>query len=101
MRPGITLGELAPTDPIGRQKYAVQRQVLMHGRGLGDDAPIYVFNAPEEVQQWVVEENASFIAKPVVSQDSSPDIRRGDSIVVTASGPTRLGTMPAEFTELV
>jgi hypothetical protein len=72
----------------------------MHGRGLGDDAPIYVFNAPDDIQQWPIEENASFIAKPVVTRDGFPDIMWGDSIVVTPSGPVRLGTMAPEFTEL-
>ena len=72
----------------------------MHGRGLGDDAPIYVFNAPDDIQQWRVEENASFIAKPVVSRDGYPDVMWGDSIVVTPRGPERLGTMAQEFTEL-
>lgn len=101
MRPGITLGELARRTESVAKSTSCRIKFLMHGRGLGDDAPIYVFNAPEKIQQWVIEENASFIAKPVVSQEGSPDIMWGDSIVVTATGPTRLGTMPAEFTELV
>jgi Xaa-Pro dipeptidase len=101
IRPGITLGELAERTEAVAKGTPCRIKFLMHGRGLGDDAPIYVFNAPPEIQRWTIEENTSFILKPVVSRDGHPDIMWGDSIVVTANGPKRLGTMPAEFTELV
>lgn len=101
IRPGITLGELAVRTESIAKGTPYRIKFLMHGRGLGDDAPIYIFNAPPEIQRWTIEENASFIAKPTVSRDGHPDVMWGDSIVVTASGPKRLGTMPAEFTELV
>jgi Xaa-Pro aminopeptidase len=100
MRPGITLGELAARTLVVAKGTPCKIKFLMHGRGLGDDAPIYVFNAPDEIQQWPIEENASFIAKPVVTRDGYPDIMWGDSIVVTARGPERLGSMTPEFTEL-
>ena len=101
MRPGISLGELARRTEAVATGTPCRIKFLMHGRGLGDDAPIYVFNAPPDIQRWTIEENASFIAKPVVSRDGHPDIMWGDSIVVTADGPRRLGTMPAEFFELI
>jgi Xaa-Pro aminopeptidase len=100
MRPGITLGALAARTMAVAKDTPCKIKFLMHGRGLGDDAPIYVFNAPDDIQQWPIEENASFIAKPVVTRDGYPDIMWGDSIVVTARGPERLGTMAPEFTEL-
>jgi Xaa-Pro aminopeptidase len=100
MRPGIALGALAARTMAVAKGTKCQIKFLMHGRGLGDDAPIYVFNAPDDIQQWPIEENASFIAKPVVTRDGYPDIMWGDSIVVTARGPERLGTMTPEFTEL-
>ncbi len=100
MRPGITLGELAKRTMAIAQGTPCRIKFLMHGRGLGDDAPIYVFNAPDEIQQWPIEENASFIAKPVVTRDGFPDIMWGDSIVVTPRRPVRLGTMAPAFTEL-
>jgi Xaa-Pro aminopeptidase len=101
LRPGVTLSELARRTLEVAKGKPYRIKFLMHGRGLGDDAPIYVFNAPDEVQRWVIEENASFIVKPVVAQDGMPEIMWGDSIVVTPRGVQRLGTMPAEFTELV
>ena len=100
LRPGITLGELAQHTMAVAKGTPCRIKFLMHGRGLGDDAPIYVFNAPDEIQQWPIEENASFIAKPVVAREGYPDIMWGDSIVVTPSGPLRLGTMAPAFTEL-
>jgi hypothetical protein len=72
----------------------------MHGRGLGDDAPMYVFSAPDEVKRWPIEANASFIAKPVVSRDGAADVVWGDSVVVRAQGPERLGTLAPEFMTL-
>ena len=100
MRPGITLGALAERTMAVAKGTPCRIKFLMHGRGLGDDAPIYVFNAPDEIQQWPIEENASFIVKPVVTRDGYPDIVWGDSIVVTPSGPVRFGTMAPELTEL-
>jgi len=69
----------------------------MHGRGLGDDAPMYVFSAGKDVQGWALETNASFITKPVVSRDGHADVIWGDSVVVTPSGAQRLGTLAPEF----
>jgi Xaa-Pro dipeptidase len=100
-RPGITLGELAERT-VGLAKGTPYRiKFLMHGRGLGDDRPAYVFSvSPEEARRWVIEENASFITKPVVTRDGSPDVVWGDSIVVTPGGAKRLGTIAPEFIEL-
>jgi hypothetical protein len=72
----------------------------MHGRGLGDDSPMYVFSAGDEIKRWVVEANTCFITKPVVARDGYPDIVAGDSVVVTATGATRLGTIASEFIEI-
>jgi hypothetical protein len=69
----------------------------MHGRGLGDDAPMYVFSAGKDVQSWALETNASFITKPVVSRDGHADVIWGDSVVVTPSGVRRLDTLAPEF----
>lgn len=73
----------------------------MHGRGLGDDSPMYVFSASEEIKRWVVEANASFITKPVVACHGRADIVWGDSVVVTPTGAKRLGKLAPEIIEIV
>ena len=100
MRPGITLGELARRTEALAQGTPCRIKFLMHGRGLGDDAPMYVFSAAEEVKSWAVEANACFIAKPVVARDAHADVVWGNSVVVTPTGAKRLGIAPAEFIEL-
>jgi hypothetical protein len=100
MRPGTTLGELASRTEALAQGTPYRIRFLMHGRGLGDDAPMYVFSASDEVKRWRIEANASFIAKPVISRDGAADVVWGDSVVVTPQGAERLGTLAPEFMEL-
>jgi Xaa-Pro aminopeptidase len=100
MRPGVTLGELARRTEALAQGTPYRIRFLMHGRGLGDDAPMYVFSASDEVKRWPIEANASFIAKPVVSRDGAADVVWGDSVVVTAKGAERLGKLAPEFMTL-
>jgi Xaa-Pro dipeptidase len=101
LRPGVTLGELgAATEAVGNgTKY--QTKLLMHSRGLGDDSPIYIFAASDEVKRWVVAENSVFIIKPVVMKGpGSPFVSWGDSVVATPHGAKRLGTLTPEIIEL-
>jgi Xaa-Pro dipeptidase len=100
-RPGITLGDLAERTVSLAKGTPYRIKFLMHGRGLGDDRPAYVFSvSPEEARRWVIEENASFITKPVVACEGCPDVVWGDSFVVTQAGAKRLGTIAPEIIEL-
>jgi Xaa-Pro aminopeptidase len=101
MRPGMSLGELARRTEALAANTPCRIRFLMHSRGLGDDSPIYVFSAPEEIQRWPIEVGASFVVKPVVSRDGFTDVVCGDSVMVTASGPERLGTLSPEIVELL
>lgn len=99
MRPGMTLGELARrTEAMGGAGMRVK--FLMHGRGLGDDAPMYAFSASDEAKGWPLEPNACFITKPVVAREGHDDVVWGDSVVVTNTGAERLGTLVPQFFEL-
>jgi hypothetical protein len=62
---------------------------------------MYVFSAADEVKNWVVEANSSFITKPVVTSEGSADVVWGDSVVVTPTGAKRLGSLAPEFMEIV
>ena len=99
-RPGITLGELAARTEAIANGTPCGIRFLMHGRGLGDDAPIYVFSAGEEIKRWVLEDNASFIIKPMVTREGHTDVVWGDSVVITPGGAQRLGTIEPEILEL-
>jgi Xaa-Pro dipeptidase len=101
LRPGITLGELARRTEAVANGTPCRIKFLMHGRGLGDDSPMYVFSASDEVKNWVVEANSAFITKPVVTRDGYADVVWGDSVVVTPAGAKRLGTLAPEIMELV
>lgn len=100
-RPGITLGELATRTEALMAGTVYGLRFLMHARGLGDDAPIYVFSCDEETKRWPLEENASFIIKPVITRKGLVDVLWGDSVVITPNGAQRLGTLKPEFMELI
>jgi Xaa-Pro dipeptidase len=99
-RPGITLGDLAARTEAVAAGTPYSIRFLMHGRGVGDDAPMYVFSADEETKRWMLEENASFIIKPVVTREGCAAVVWGDSVIITPNGAQRLGTIEPEFLEL-
>jgi Xaa-Pro aminopeptidase len=100
-RPGITLGELAAKVEALAANTPYTMRFLMHGRGLGDDAPMYVFSADDETKRWVLEDNASFIIKPIVAREGCSGVYWGDSVIITSAGAQRLGTIAPEFMELI
>jgi Xaa-Pro dipeptidase len=99
-RPGMTLGALAVRTEAVACGTSWKIRFLMHGRGLGDDAPMYVFSAGEETKRWVLEENAAFIIKPVVAREGHSDVIWGDSVIITERGAQRLGGIVPEIIEL-
>jgi Xaa-Pro dipeptidase len=99
-RPGITLGELAVRTEAVVKGTPYGIRFLMHGRGVGDDAPMYVFSADDETKRWMLEENAVFIIKPVITRAGYATVVWGDSVIVTPGGAQRLGTIAPEFLEL-
>jgi Xaa-Pro aminopeptidase len=98
-RPGVTLGALAERTEAVAKGTPCRIKFLMHGRGLGDDSPMYVFSASDAVKRWTLEENASFIIKPVVTREGHTDVVWGDSVVITESGARRLGSLAPEIFE--
>lgn len=99
-RPGIRLADLAAKTEAVAKGSACRIRFLMHGRGLGDDAPIYVFSADEETKRWPLEEDASFIIKPIVAQDGHAEVNWGDSVIITPKGAQRLGSLKPEIIEI-
>ena len=99
-RPGVTLGELAAKTEALVANTPYTMRFLMHGRGVGDDAPMYVFSADDETKRWPLEEHASFIIKPIVARDGNPGVYWGDSVIITSGGAQRLGIIAPAFMEI-
>ncbi|MGY2734692.1 M24 family metallopeptidase [Sphingomonas sp. UYP23] len=101
LRPGKTVGDVAAAAAaLATDK--CKCDLIMHCRGLGDDSPICIHTPRDDLMRdWPIEENATFIVKPIVSTpDDSKRAYWGDMIVTTATGARRLGTQPARIIEI-
>lgn len=101
LRPGETLGAIA--DRINKlSDDHFDCSILMHGRGLGDDSPIAVYEVRDATMaNWVMEENSAFIVKPVIqNKDHSLKVYWGDTVICTHDGAQRLGKRPASIIEI-
>jgi Xaa-Pro aminopeptidase len=100
LKPGVKVGELAALCEEHGAGTPYQCRLLMHGRGLGDDAPIFTPSSRHDVD-WVLEENAVFIVKPMVlTEGRARQVCLGDSVVCTPNGARRLGSRPVGILEL-
>ena len=102
LRPGHTVADLigaAERAAVGTKYRCV---ITMHGRGLGDDAPISYQGVQDDVMRnWPIEENAAFIVKPLVTtEDRSKRVYWGDTVVATTGGARRMGVRPREFIQV-
>lgn len=100
VKPGITFGAVAKfyQDEVAAAGYEPDG-ALMHGRGLGEDAPM-LWGArkdfPEKDQ--LIKEGHVFILKPACKQGFMRDsIRAGDTVAVEANGARRLGKRELAF----
>jgi Xaa-Pro dipeptidase len=101
LRPGATLGAIAERIN-GLSDDHFDCSILMHGRGLGDDSPIAVYGVRDaKMANWAMEENSTFIIKPVVwNKDHSMKVYWGDTVICTPNGAQRLGKRPASIIEI-
>lgn len=99
--PGNTVGDVAAAA-ASFSNDEFQCSLIMHARGLGDDSPICIHTPRDDLMRdWPIEENATFIVKPMVrTPDSSKRLYWGDMIVTSATGAKRLGRRPAELIEI-
>jgi Xaa-Pro dipeptidase len=98
MRPGVTVGELRQAAAkVGRHP-DVRGELIMHGRGLGDDGPLVLPNQDDpRIDGMRLEAGTVFAVKPYVVYRGQREIGHvGDTVVVTARGAERLGTWPIE-----
>ena len=98
MRPGVTVGEIAEAVNAMTTE-AFECLILMHARGLGDDAPLAIYRPRNDIMgRWVLEENSTFIVKPMVrKRGTTKRLYWGDTVVCTERGAARLGSRPASI----
>ncbi len=100
LKPGITFGEVVAFYQ-GEVRAAGYEpgDALMHGRGLGEDAPMLwgaVRDFPES--QGKLRAGHVFILKPAVKKGQMRDsIRAGDTVVIEPEGARRLGKRELVF----
>ena len=100
LKPGISFGAVAKfyQDEVTAAGYEPDG-ALMHGRGLGEDAPM-LWGArndfPEKDQ--LLKEGHVFILKPACKRGFMRDsIRAGDTVAIEANGARRLGKRQLTF----
>jgi Xaa-Pro aminopeptidase len=100
LKPGITFGAVVKfyQDEVQAAGYEPDG-ALMHGRGLGEDAPMLWgarLDFPEKEAK--LKEGHVFILKPACRQGFMRDsIRAGDTVAIEAGGAKRLGKRELKF----
>ena len=97
MKPGNTFGDVYKACAASAKGKPYQANLIVHGRGLGEDWPLLVRPDPELLRQEL-RENLVVDVKPGILRDGQ-DLwgRFGDSVQVTKNGGLRLGTRPQEL----
>lgn len=100
LKPGITFGEVVKfyQDEVQAAGYEPDG-ALMHGRGLGEDAPM-LWGARRDFpeKEAKLKEGHVFILKPACKQGFMRDsIRAGDTVAIEAGGARRLGKRELTF----
>jgi Xaa-Pro dipeptidase len=100
LKPGLTFGEVVAfyQDEVKAAGYEPDG-ALMHGRGLGEDAPM-LWGARREFPEInaKLKEGHVFIFKPAAKQGEMRDsIRAGDTVVIETNGARRLGKRELKF----
>ena len=100
LKPGVTFGAVAKfyQDEVQAAGYEPDG-ALMHGRGLGEDAPM-LWGARRDFpeKEAKLREGHVFILKPACKQGFMRDsIRAGDTVAIEAHGARRLGKRELRF----
>ncbi|HEX2930111.1 MAG TPA: M24 family metallopeptidase [Candidatus Binatia bacterium] len=100
LKPGVSFGEVVKFYQAEVQSAGYEPDgALMHGRGLGEDAPM-LWGARRDFpeQEAKLKEGHVFILKPACKQGFMRDsIRAGDTVAIEPHGARRLGTRNLEF----
>jgi len=104
LRPGVTVRELQDRVDADARRLAPKSgrvagasgTLLMHGRGLGSDAPLITGQAGKRDMDRVLAAGWCFVYKPTVKFEKY-SLCWGDTVAITPSGPQRLGNAPQEL----
>jgi hypothetical protein len=100
LKPGLTFGAVARFYQEEVQAAGYEPDgALMHGRGLGEDAPM-LWGARRDFpeQDAKLKEGHVFILKPACKRGFMRDsIRAGDPVAIESNGARRLGTRELSF----
>jgi len=92
MKPGTRFGEMASSVYEAAQELGCEANLIMHGRGRGEDRPALLWTVPDEATgNYVFQEGNCFILKPSIRPRGGPAINWGDTVTVTPQGGRRLG----------
>lgn len=109
LRPGATWGDVEQSVTAVADGTPYTLNLLLHGRGLGNDGPLLVPSGPHDfARDFTIEENTVFILKPFAQPRDIPisaqqvfarayDVTWGDTIVIRPEGAKRLGTRAREL----
>jgi len=88
LTPGRTFAEFMDFVNSFGEKRGLKSTLLMHGRGYGDDGPLFTpQNRGARNRDVVIEKGNVFIVKPIVSSaDGSFDTSWGGCVLVTENG---------------
>jgi hypothetical protein len=88
LKPGIPFAEFMNFVNSFGEKRGLKSLMLMHGRGYGDDGPLFTpQNRGARNRDVLIEKGNVFIVKPIVSSaDGSFDTSWGGCVLVTESG---------------
>lgn len=102
LRPGRTISDIV--DVARRfSTDSHECRLIMHCRGLGDDAPMALFGNTrnDTMGDWPIEVNSTFIVKPMIrTRDRQQYIYWGDTVAAGENGAVRLGHREPELMEL-
>jgi Xaa-Pro dipeptidase len=102
LRPGHTIGDLVAACSDVTRGTQFTCRILMHGKGIGDDAPIAIYGARDKrMSDWPIENNACFVIKPMVMRGEREQfVYWGDTVVATPQGARRLGSQPVGLMQI-
>ena len=98
MKPGVAVGALIDATLEMAKGTGYSAQLVIHGRGLGEDRPLVTGKVTEATRSVKLRAGNVFILKPVVSTDEPERrINWGDTVLVTEMGARRLGHRPQGY----
>lgn len=99
LKPGATFAELMAISARAGEGSGFTTELIMHGRGLGDDAPM-LNRGRVHLDMGEVKENCVFQVKPGAARPGFDGCTWADSVVVTPNGARRLGTQPVQMVRI-